>query len=216
MSMPSQALGRTDVDMRDLGADLMTLSAHKMGGPLGVGALVTVPGIAVASRQRGGAQESRRRGGTENLPAILGWAAAVSTLRPDEPARLATLRDLLEAAARAGCPEVEVVGAQAERLPNTSCLLLPGVENATQLMALDLAGIAVSSGAACSSGKVGASHVLLAMGMSERAARCAIRVSLGWSTTEADVARFVEVWCGLARRARKPLSALADAVAGTT
>lgn len=197
----AQALGRIPVVLDDLGADLLTLSAHKLGGPPGVGALVLRPGIEPKPRQRGGAQEMRRRAGTENLPAVVGMAAAVAAMDADEPRRIRALRDWLEREVLAGCTATRIAGAEAPRLPNTTCLLLPGVEGATQLMALDMAGVAVSTGAACSSGKVGPSHVLLAMGLPEALARCAIRISLGWASSEADVERFLAAWLPLARRA---------------
>jgi cysteine desulfurase len=212
----AQALGRVPVDMAALGADLMTLSAHKMGGPPGIGALLLAEGIEIVPRQRGGAQEARRRGGTENLPAILGWIAALDAVAADEAGHVAVLRDAIDREARLCCPATEVVGTKLARLPNTSCLLTPGIESATQLMALDLAGVAVSSGAACTSGKVGASHVLLAMGLPEALARCAIRVSLGWSTTPADVDRFVEAWRSLVLRLGRPQGDLASGPIATT
>jgi cysteine desulfurase len=196
----AQGLGRVPVDLAALGADLLTLSAHKMGGPPGIGALVLRPGVEIPPRQRGGAQESRRRAGTENLPAILGWAAALAAVEPGEAERITALRTALEGTALDRCPEARILGVESPRLPNTTCLLLPGVDGATQLMALDLAGIAVSTGAACSSGKVGPSHVLLAMGLPEPEARCAIRISLGWSTTEADTRRFLEAWLAVRER----------------
>ena len=194
----AQALGRIAVAMDDHGADLLTLSGHKLGGPPGAGALVVREGVALSPVQRGGGQELRRRAGTEGLPAILGMAAAIGAIGPDEPGRLLALRGRLEAGIREACPAARIVGVGAERLPNTTCLLLPGVEGATQLMALDMAGVAVSTGSACSSGKVGPSHVLLAMGVSEAEAGCAIRVSLGWASSEADVERFLAVWPALA------------------
>jgi cysteine desulfurase len=196
----AQALGRIPVALDDLGADLLSLSGHKLGGPPGVGALVLRPGVELTARQRGGAQELRRRAGTENLPAILGMAAAIAATDSAEPARVCGLRDRLESRVLAGCAAARIVGAEVPRLPNTTCLLLPGMEGATQLMALDLAGVAVSTGSACSSGKVGPSHVLLAMGLPEGLARCAIRVSLGWASTEADVERFLAAWLPLAKR----------------
>lgn len=210
----AQALGRVPLDLATLGADLLTLSAHKMGGPVGIGALALRPGIEIAARLRGGAQERGRRAGTENLPAALGWAAVLEAVAPDEAVRLGALRDRLEEAVLAARPDAIILGRDGPRLPNTSCLVTPGLDNATQLMALDLAGIAVSSGAACSSGKVGASHVLRAMGLSEPLARCAIRVSLGWSTTAADIERFLAVWIPLA--SGRAGAALASAPAVTT
>lgn len=206
----AQALGRMPVAMADLGADLLSLSGHKLGGPPGAGALVIGDGVALSPVQRGGGQELRRRAGTEALPAILGMAAAIEAIGLEERGRVRILRDQLEAGIREACPAARIVGAGAERLPNTTCLLLPGIEGATQLMALDMAGVAVSTGSACSSGKVGPSHVLLATGLSEAEASCAIRVSLGWASSAADVERFLAVWPPLAARA------LARRAAGTT
>lgn len=197
----AQALGRVPVSMAALGADLLTISGHKLGGPPGAGALVVRDGVELQPRQRGGGQELRRRAGTEGLPAILGMAAAIGAIGPEEAGRVRGLRDALERRIAAECPAARIVGIGADRLPNTTCLLLPGLEGATQLMALDMAGVAVSTGSACSSGKLGPSHVLLAMGLREAEARCAIRVSLGWATTDADVERFLAVWLPLAGRA---------------
>lgn len=184
-----QAFGKLPFTFASLGCDLLTVSAHKLGGPPGVGALVLREGLEPQPLLRGGGQERRRRAGTENLPGIAGFAAALDC--PTDWATVRSLRDRLEAAARAIRPDARVVGAGADRLPNTSCLLVPGLAAETQLMALDLAGIAVSSGSACSSGKVGPSHVLAATGLPPEAARCAIRVSLGWATTAADVEAFL-------------------------
>jgi cysteine desulfurase len=212
----AQALGRMPVDMCTTAADLMTLSAHKMGGPPGVGALAIRPDITLLPRQFGGAQEGRRRGGTENLPAILGWVAALDAHQPDEPVRMRSLRDALERAVRVHHPSVTILGRDSFRLPNTTCLLAPGLDSSTQLMVLDLAGVAVSSGSACSSGKVGPSHVLKAMGLGDTMARCAIRISLGWNSTEDDVDSFVAAWCSLVDRKRHVAHDLASASAATT
>jgi cysteine desulfurase len=198
-----QAFAKLPVTLAGLGADLLTVSAHKLGGPPGVGALVLREGIEPAPLQRGGGQEQRRRAGTENVPGIVGFGAALALLTDWQ--RIAALRDLAEARLKAFHPGVAVVGAGAPRLPNTSCLLTPGFAAETQLMALDLAGVAVSSGAACSSGKVGPSHVLQAMGIAPDDAGCAIRVSLGWSSTEADIDRLVRAWCDLVARRRSRL-----------
>lgn len=195
-----QAFGKQPFTLASLGADLLTLSAHKLGGPPGVGALILREGLDPTPLQRGGGQERRRRAGTENLPGIAGFAAAL------EPAtdwhRVRILRDRLEAGARAIRPDAIMVGAEADRLPNTTCLLVPGIPAEIQLMALDLAGVAVSSGAACSSGKVGPSHVLAAMGYPPEIARCAIRISLGWATTEADIEAFLAACWPLYTRCR--------------
>ena len=203
----SQAPGRIAFDMPSLGADLLTLSAHKIGGPMGVGALVLGPGVEVDSILRGGGQERRRRAGTENVPAIAGFGAAAALAKDDlnDAPRLARLRDLLET--RLGTEGAAVIGSAAPRLPNTSCIAMPDVASDTQVMGFDLAGFAVSAGSACSSGKVEPSHVLAAMGVPE--ARTAIRVSLGWSTTEAEVEAFIGAWIALRRR----LGACASAAA---
>lgn len=179
-------------------ADFVAVSAHKLGGPPGVGALIARCADDVAAVQRGGGQERGLRAGTENLPGIAGFAAALEA-RADGAwfGRATILRDRLEARL-AGI--AEIFGAQAPRLGTTSCLRMAGVPASTQLIALDLAGFAVSSGAACSSGRVKTSHVLTAMGASATAAAEAIRVSLGWGTTEAEVEGFADAWLALARR----------------
>jgi len=179
-------------------ADLVAVSAHKLGGPPGVGALIIRCADDVQAVQRGGGQERGLRAGTENLPGIAGFAAALEA-RVDRSwlDRATALRDRLEARLGAAA---EIFGARAPRLGTTSCIRMPGVPASTQLIALDLAGFAVSSGAACSSGKVKTSHVLTAMGVSAAAAGEAIRVSLGWRTTEAEVDGFAEAWAALAQR----------------
>ncbi len=173
-------------------ADSLALSSHKMGGPKGAGALLLAPGQAVAPLIAGGGQERGRRGGTPALPAIAGFAVAVQAV----PSDLAALRDLAEAAAvSAGA----VVLGAARRLGNTTCLALPGVRAETQVIALDLAGVQVSAGAACSSGKVARSHVLTAMGAGALAGE-AIRVSLPWNATAADVDAFAAAYAAMAAR----------------
>jgi cysteine desulfurase len=199
-----QALGRLAVDVEALGCDSLALSAHKLGGPKGAGALWLRDADAVSPLLRGGGQEARLRAGTENVPGIAGFAAALEAQAGDEPSRLAALRDEIEAAALAVAPDAVVIAADAERAPHITALALPGLPAQTQVMALDLAGIAVSAGAACSSGKVARSHVLTAMRTPEHLAHGTIRVSLGWSTERGDIARFVEAWGGLARRRRRP------------
>lgn len=196
-----QAPGRVAVDFRTLGAATMSLSAHKIGGPKGVGALVVGAGVPLNPLFTGGGQEMRRRAGTENVAAIAGFgAAARAALRDLEDApRIAALRDRLEAEVLAATPEAIVIGSGAPRLPNTSSIALPGTSAETLVIKLDLMGLAVSAGAACSSGKVGESHVLRAMGLSSEIASSAIRVSLGPDTTEKDIAAFVAAWrriCG--------------------
>ena len=189
-----QAAGRMTLPV---GADTMALSGHKLGGPQGAGALIVSPGLHLVPQIAGGGQERGRRGGTPALPAIAGFAAAIEAAAAHSPC--ADLRDRLEAAAvTAGA----VVCGTGPRLPNTSCLALPGVPAQTQVIALDLAGYAVSAGAACSSGKVGASHVLSAMGLHDLAG-CAIRVSLPWNVSDADVDGFVLAYAEMARRQQR-------------
>jgi cysteine desulfurase len=198
-----QAAGKIAVDVRALGADLVSLSAHKLGGPQGVGALYVSERIALAASLRGGGQERGRRAGTENVPGIAGFGAAATAAARDlaEYARkTAELRGRLEAAVLARSNRARVASADVARIPNTSCIVLRGVPSETQVMALDLAGVAVSAGSACSSGKVRPSHVLAAMGLPPEEASAAIRVSLGWASTSADVERFVEAWSAMAAR----------------
>jgi cysteine desulfurase len=201
-----QAAGKMSVDLRELGVDFLTLSAHKLGGPQGVGAVVLGDGIEPVALLRGGGQERRWRPGTENLPGIVGFGRACELALEDQDfaRRTAALRDRLEAEIRDIAPDVRVYGSGAERLPNTSCLAMPGVSNQTQLIALDLEGIAVSTGSACSSGKVGPSHVLAAMEIEPEEAASAIRVSLGWGSSDSDVDRFVGAWSRLYARTRGP------------
>ncbi|HML07705.1 MAG TPA: cysteine desulfurase family protein [Xanthobacteraceae bacterium] len=194
-----QAAGRVPCDIAALGADLLTVSAHKIGGPKGTGALVRArEGIHLADPLiRGGGQERGLRAGTENVAGIAAFGAAAATVRQrraDEASHMLALRDLLERELRAISPQVVVFGSAAERLPNTTLFALEGIKAETVIIAFDLEGIALSSGAACSSGKVQPSHVLAAMGVSPPLARGAVRLSLGWTTTEADIERFLAAW----------------------
>lgn len=191
-----QAAGRMRVDLAALGADSLALSGHKLGGPPGAGALLLAPGVALPPLIAGGGQERGRRGGTHALPAILGFAAAALAAGEDAAA-LAPLRDAAEQAAIAA--GAVAIGAGAPRLANTTCLALPGVPAQTQVIALDLAGIQVSAGAACSSGKVARSHVLEAMGLGALAGE-AIRVSLPWNAAAADIAAFTRAYQAMAAR----------------
>ncbi len=197
-----QAAGKLPLAAAAIGADLVSLSAHKLGGPPGSGALVVASGAEPTPLLRGGGQERGRRAGTENLPGIAGFAAAaeaaIAGLANYE--RVRRLRDGLEAAALEAVPEALVIAAAAARLPNTTALALPGVAAETQVIALDLDGVMVSAGAACSSGKVGPSHVLEAMGLPPGIAGATIRISLGWTTTEADIDHFLEAWTALSHR----------------
>jgi cysteine desulfurase len=196
-----QAAGKLPLAVANTGADLLSLSAHKLGGPPGIGALVLTGGADLVPTIRGGGQERGRRAGTENLPGIAGFAAAAAAAAAlGDYDRVRRLRDMLEAAALAAVPEAVVVGAGVARLPNTTALALPGIKAETQVIALDLDGIMVSAGAACSSGKVGPSHVLAAMAIAPEIATSTIRVSLGWTTTEDDIAHFLDAWTALARR----------------
>jgi len=193
-----QAAGRSDCDIAALGADLMTLSAHKIGGPKGVGALIRrSDDIHIADPLiRGGGQERGLRAGTENVAAIVAFgaaAAAARQMREADAMHMLELRSRLESGLREITPRVVVFGLETDRLPNTTLFAVPGMRAETIVIAFDLEGIAVSSGAACSSGKVQPSHVLAAMGVPP-ALRGAVRVSLGWSTTMADVESFLGAW----------------------
>jgi cysteine desulfurase len=194
-----QAAGRIPCDIGDLSADLLTLSAHKIGGPKGVGALIRASeDIHFADPLiRGGGQERGLRAGTENVAGIAAFGAAASAALAGakaEAAAMLRLRNLLETELKAITPQAVIFGESAPRLPNTTLFALPGTKAETAVIAFDLEGIAVSSGAACSSGKVQPSHVLAAMGVSPALTQAAVRVSLGWTTTEADVLRFIDAW----------------------
>jgi cysteine desulfurase len=197
-----QAAGKMPLAIADLGADLLSLSAHKFGGPQGVGALVANPALDLAPLLRGGGQEARRRAGTENVPGIAGFGAAASAALRDIAAydRVRALRDALEARIRMIAPDAVIIGEGVPRLPNTAAIAMPGIAAETQVIALDLDGVMVSAGAACSSGKVQPSHVLAAMGLPPDLVRSTIRVSLGWSTTDADIEHFLAAWTALYRR----------------
>jgi cysteine desulfurase len=183
------AAGYSPPRFADWNIDYLTLSAHKIGGPQGAGALIARHDVPLSPLVPGH-QENRRRGGTENLGGIAGFAAALEMLetrRDTERAGHAALRDEFEDRLRVIAPEVVIFGEPVARAANTSCFAIPGLLAETALIGLDLDGVCVSSGAACSSGKVGASHVLAAMGVPENLARCALRVSLGWSSTGEDI-----------------------------
>jgi cysteine desulfurase len=193
-----QAFGKITLPDSFLEIDLITISAHKFGGPQGVGALIS-RNVAIGARLLGGAQERYRRAGTENLAGIVGFETAVELI--DLNSWICALRDRLEAEILNHAPDAVIFSRKAERLPNTSMIAMPNVASDTQVIALDLAGIAVSSGAACSSGKVRESHVLSAMGAGDLAG-CAIRISLGWNSTDRDVDQFLAAWCRLYDRKR--------------
>lgn len=191
-----QAAGRIPIDMDTWQADVISLSAHKFGGPQGIGAVVMRSGARVPSALiSGGGQENWRRAGTENVAAIVGFgvAAQCAVTEVDQSGGLTALRDRIESEVSGLCPDTIFFGRGAERLANTSCFAIPGVSAETALIAFDLEHISLSSGSACSSGKVSVSHVLTAMEVDEAAARCALRVSLGWNTTARDVDRFLNV-----------------------
>lgn len=200
-----QAAGRIAIDMQHLGVASVSLSAHKLGGPQGVGALVILDGTHFRPLIRGGGQERSRRAGTENVAAIAGFAAAArEAARLEEPAVLAPLRDHLESLVTALVPETVVIAAASPRVANTTCLSLPGVRAETLVIALDLEGYAVSAGAACSSGKVKPSEVLQAMGVEPEVAAGTVRVSLGWATDGAAVEGFAQAWARVAGHRRRP------------
>jgi cysteine desulfurase len=186
------------------GATMALVSAHKLGGPKGIGALVVRRGTDLAAQLRGGGQEQGRRAGTENIIGIAGFGAAAEAAARDLAdgvwVRVAELRNILEKAIEAGAPDTIFPGREADRLPNTTCIATPGWKGETQVMQMDLAGFAISAGSACSSGKVRASRVLRAMGYDDDVASGAIRVSLGPQTTEDEVLRFAETWLAKRRK----------------
>lgn len=194
----AQAIGRMPFAFGWSGADFAILSAHKLGGPKGVGALVVREGIDFESLQLGGGQEKGRRSGTENVIGIAGFAAAAMAAQRDLETgvweRVRALRDAMEARLLDGATQTVVAGADQPRLANTSCLVTPGWKGETQVMQMDLGGFAVSAGSACSSGKVRPSRVLSAMGFDDTAAASGLRVSLGPTTTEAEVTGFADAW----------------------
>ena len=198
-----QAAGRLPIDFVALGVDALTLSAHKIGGAQGMGALVVKETIALKSVMKGGGQERNRRAGTENVPSIVGFGVAAQLAADDlrDMPRLTVLRDFLQnRLVELGGEDVEVIGANAPRVANTLSFALRGVNGETQVAAMDLAGVAVSAGSACSSGKAKASHVLRAMGYEDEVAGCALRLSLGWHTQLQEIDRCIEAWHSLYRR----------------
>lgn len=187
-----QAPGKLSIDINEIGAHFLTLSAHKIGGPQGVGAIVRRSDTySFQPLIRGGGQEAYGRAGTENIVGIHGFGVAAELARADDAStRLAPMRDTLEA----GLEGVEIIGNNVPRLSNTSCVAMPRIPAETMLISLDLQGFAISSGSACSSGKVGVSHVLAAMGVDETIARSAMRISLGWNTEEIHIKEFVKAF----------------------
>jgi len=197
-----QALGKVDVDFASLGVDMMSLSAHKIGGPLGVGALIATKDMKLTPINRGGGQEGGLRGGTENVPGIAGFgvAAELAKAELDNMVRIKGLRHALETSILEIAPDATVIAQMAERLPNTAFIAMPGVSAETQVMAFDLAGICVSAGSACASGKTKTSAALNAMGLGRDIASNAVRVSLGHATKEQDIEHFISAWQELYQR----------------
>ncbi|MCB5409679.1 cysteine desulfurase family protein [Pseudogemmobacter faecipullorum] len=201
----TQAMGKLPLAWNWLGCDMGLVSAHKFGGPRGIGALLLKRGLDVEAKLRGGGQEMGRRSGTENLIGIAGMAAAAEAAARDLAngvwEEVAAIRDILESALFAGASDIISVSKGAERLPNTLCLIAPGWRGETQVMALDLAGFAISAGSACSSGKVRGSKVLGAMGYGDQAGQM-VRISIGPGVTEENVLRFSETWTRAYAKAR--------------
>ncbi|MGH1329405.1 MAG: cysteine desulfurase family protein [Paracoccaceae bacterium] len=194
----TQAFGKIAWAFNWSGAQMALISAHKIGGPKGIGALVIKRGTDLAAMIKGGGQEMGRRAGTENVIGIAGFGAAAEASARDLEAGkwrdVEVLRDWIEAEVEKIAPGAICVGKGAARLPNTACVITPGWKGETQVMQMDLAGCAISAGSACSSGKVKASHVLTSMGYSEADAACAIRISIGPQTTQQEAAHFVQAW----------------------
>ena len=201
----TQGFGKVPFAFSWSGVGMVFLSAHKFGGPKGVGALIFPAGTEVAAQIKGGGQEMGRRSGTENVIAIAGMGAAAAAAQADLAAgcwdRVAKLRNILETAIEASEKSTIFVGKGSTRLPNTTCFASPGWKGETQVMAMDLAGFAISAGSACSSGKVKTSRVLQALGLDDKVASSAVRVSLGIDTTEDEVMRFAQAWSE--KRARR-------------
>ena len=202
----TQGFGKLPLAFNWAGCEMALISAHKIGGPKGIGALVIKRGTDLAAQIRGGGQEMGRRSGTENLIGIAGFGAAAEAAARDLAdgawQQVEEFRNILENALVESSKETIFVGKSGPRLPNTSCFVTDGWKGETQVMALDLAGFAVSAGSACSSGKTRASHVLRCMGLSESQAGCALRVSLGPGITEDEIYRFAETWAKLRERHR--------------
>jgi cysteine desulfurase len=194
----TQAFGKLPLAFNWLGADMAIVSAHKLGGPKGIGALVMKRGIDLAAQLKGGGQEMGRRAGTENIIGAAGFAAAAQAAQVDIEngvwEDVKNLRDLLETTLANETSDTIFIGRECTRLPNTSCIATPGWKGETQVMQMDLSGFAISAGSACSSGKVKTSAVLTAMGFDAQTSSSAIRVSLGPETKEQDILRFAETW----------------------
>ncbi|MEM9030787.1 MAG: cysteine desulfurase family protein [Pseudomonadota bacterium] len=191
-----QAAGRLPLQFDALNVDFMSISAHKLGGPKGIGALIIRDGVTIPSAISGGGQERSRRSGTENVAAIAGFGAAAAAALRDVShiSALQQMRDAFEAELKAIKPEAVIIGEDTLRLANTSCLAVPGLRSETLVIKCDLAGFSVSAGAACSSGKASRSHVLMAMGLDDNVVNGAVRISLGWTTSKADLESFLKRW----------------------
>ena len=207
----TQGFGKLPFAYEWSGVEMVFLSAHKFGGPKGVGALIVPQGHDITAHIKGGGQEMGRRSGTENVIAIAGFGAACAAAQADLANgvwdRVAELRNILEKTIEAGEKNTIFVGKAFDRLPNTSCMISPGWKGETQVMAMDLAGFAVSAGSACSSGKVKASRVLQALGYNDGDAACALRVSLGPQTTKDEVLRFADAWLSKRTKIRSATAA---------
>ncbi len=202
-----QAAGKIEIDFQALGVDYLSLSAHKLGGLQGVGALVSTASAPLRAVQPGGGQENGLRGGTENVSGIASFGAAACAAQAGlgDMVRIEALRDQIEARILDLAPDARIIAAMAERLPNTSMIVMPGVDSETQVMALDLAGLCVSAGSACASGKAKQGGVLAAMGVSPDVAKCALRISLGYATTQGDIELLISAWADLYRRKARRL-----------
>jgi cysteine desulfurase len=200
----AQIAGKAPFEFERSGAGAAMLSAHKLGGPKGVGALILAPGVDPGALLRGGGQEMGQRAGTENVAGIAGFGAAAAASAQDLEAglwdRVGELRNILEGGLEHAAPETIFIGRGSPRLPNTICFSTRGWKAETQVMAMDLAGFAISAGSACSSGKVRSSRVVEAMGHDVETARGAVRVSIGPTTTEAEASAFVDAWAKQYRR----------------
>ena len=198
-----QAVGKIPVDFDSLGMDTMALTAHKFGGPQGIGALVTRDSDTVDCMIQGGGQERGLRGGTESVAQIaaLGVASHIAGERMETYTQLSRLRDMMENRLKEVAGGLTVFGIDADRLPNTSKIMMPGVSSETQVIALDLAGVEVSAGSACSAGRIEPPYVLTAMGVDDKDALCALRISLGWNTTKGDIELLISEWTKIFKRA---------------
>ncbi|MAQ71140.1 MAG: cysteine desulfurase [Alphaproteobacteria bacterium] len=197
-----QAAGRFEVDFKDLDVDFMSLSAHKMGGPQGVGALIMRQGLNPPKFMYGGGQERRQRAGTENVSGIAGFgvAADLAVKEIEDFKALKTLREKMESHMRSSSNRVTIYGIDAPRVSNTIACTVKDMDSAVFMMNLDLEGVSISTGAACSSGQVKPSRVLMAMGVPEELAKTGLRISMGWDTKEAEIDRFLEIWTKLIQR----------------